>query len=290
MPNDPKPALTIVSCPKAFKEDSNRLQRNAIRSWTLLVPKPEIILIGDDAGTAEICAEFKLRHVPEVKRNASNIPFVDDVFYLAQCHATADYLLYVNADIILTNPILDAFSIVKSRFDQFLMIQERVGIHVDGYLPYDEECYRMLEELNKQNVRHGGIDAFLYPKTLLPHVPPFYLGRMHWDHWLLHEAVETDIPLIDTSPFIQIFHQEHGYNYQVNNENPEVLYNAAIAAELGYYMNPVLKRGSANWELTETGELRPVARQQLTPSQREEMLKNQREVLEAWKQHQQHSN
>ena len=40
--------LTIFSCPKPFRGHFGMIQRNAIRSWTLLKPTPDVILIGDE--------------------------------------------------------------------------------------------------------------------------------------------------------------------------------------------------------------------------------------------------
>ena len=58
------PMLTILSTPKAFTGLFAVIQRNAIESWTKLEPRPEIILFGRDAGTAEICDELGLRPRP----------------------------------------------------------------------------------------------------------------------------------------------------------------------------------------------------------------------------------
>ncbi len=62
--------LTIFSCHKAFHGHFNTIQRNAIKSWTLLRPKPEIFLIGDDEGTAEVCRESDL---PPLNRPSINV-------------------------------------------------------------------------------------------------------------------------------------------------------------------------------------------------------------------------
>src|SRR5215510_12506337 len=61
--------LTIFATPKPFRSHIAVIQRNAIRSWTLLRPACEIILMGNDEGTAEIAAEFGLRYVPDIARN-----------------------------------------------------------------------------------------------------------------------------------------------------------------------------------------------------------------------------
>src|SRR5712691_10486867 len=61
--------LTIFATPKPFRGHIAVIQRNAIRSWTLLRPACEIILMGNDGGTADIAAEFGVRYVPDVARN-----------------------------------------------------------------------------------------------------------------------------------------------------------------------------------------------------------------------------
>lgn len=53
--------ITIFSTPKPFRGHFEIIQRNAIQSWLRLRPGCEIILLGNDEGTAE----FNLRHVAE---------------------------------------------------------------------------------------------------------------------------------------------------------------------------------------------------------------------------------
>jgi hypothetical protein len=50
-------------------------------------PRPEIILLGDDAGTADICAEFGLIHIPDVAQTPHGKPDVSDLFAKAQAAA-----------------------------------------------------------------------------------------------------------------------------------------------------------------------------------------------------------
>ena len=63
--------LTLFSTPKPFRGHIGVIQRNALKSWTLLHPDVEIILFGDDEGTADICRELGLQHEPHVERSAS---------------------------------------------------------------------------------------------------------------------------------------------------------------------------------------------------------------------------
>ncbi len=54
--------ITFFATGKAFQGHNGIIQRNALKSWTLLHPGVEVILFGDDDGAAEVCGEFGLRH------------------------------------------------------------------------------------------------------------------------------------------------------------------------------------------------------------------------------------
>jgi hypothetical protein len=60
--------ITIFSTPKAFVGHIDMIQRNAIQSWQRLHPDIEIILVGDDAGPAEVSGELGIRHIQTVAK------------------------------------------------------------------------------------------------------------------------------------------------------------------------------------------------------------------------------
>ena len=70
--------LTFFTTAKPFEGHIGIIQRNAIRSWQKLHPDVEIILMGDDAGAAEVCAEMGLRHIPKVRRNKYGTKYLGD--------------------------------------------------------------------------------------------------------------------------------------------------------------------------------------------------------------------
>src|SRR5436190_8087126 len=94
------PRLTIFSTLKPLRGQAAIHQRNAVTTWTLLRPRPEVILFGDEEGVAELCAELGLRHVPEVRRSEHGTPLISDLFGRAQRLARADLLCFVNGDIV----------------------------------------------------------------------------------------------------------------------------------------------------------------------------------------------
>src|SRR6202047_4451945 len=93
--------LTLFTTGKAFTGRSGVIQRNALKSWTLLHPDVEVILFGDDAGAAETARELGLRHEPRVERNRFGSKRLDYLFARAQELARHEVLCYSNCDIIL---------------------------------------------------------------------------------------------------------------------------------------------------------------------------------------------
>jgi len=94
---------------------AGNIQSNAVKSWTLLDPRPDIILFGDDKGTAEIAQELGVRHVTEMDRNEHRLPFVNKLFHHAQKISCADLFMYTNADIMFTNELSHAVSMLLEK-------------------------------------------------------------------------------------------------------------------------------------------------------------------------------
>ena len=117
--------ITFFTTAKPFKGHNGVIQRNALKSWTLLHPEVEVIVFGDEAGVAEVCAELGLRHERHVERHESGLKYVRYLFEQAQKMARHDYLGYVNCDIILLRDFADAFQRVRSQLAKFLMIGRR---------------------------------------------------------------------------------------------------------------------------------------------------------------------
>jgi hypothetical protein len=208
--------LTIFATPKPFRGHIAVIQRNAIRSWTLLRPACEIILMGKDDGTAEIAAEFGLQHVPDIARNTSGTPLVSDLFKQAQQLSVRDLFCYVNSDIILMSDFMQALQRVIDRKSRFLLVGHRWNLEVKELLEFKPDW----EEKLRNQVRKLGtlagvmsIDFFVFPRDLLGEIPPFAVGRPTWDNWMLYRARSLSVPLIDATPVLMAVHQNHDYSH-----------------------------------------------------------------------------
>ena len=106
--------LTIFTLPKPFEDIYEVIQRNAIRSWTLLKPKPEILLFEDEKNTTKkVAEEFSIGYITDVKKNEFGTPLINDIFEKAQEVAKNDILVYVNADIILISNFIKSIKQIK---------------------------------------------------------------------------------------------------------------------------------------------------------------------------------
>jgi hypothetical protein len=231
--------FTLFSCPKPFHNHIGVIQRNAIHSWTLLRPNCEIILLGDEEGTAEIAAEFDLRHEPKVARNEFGTPLVNDLFAKAEHLAAHDILCYVSTDMILMQYFMRAVQQVASRKSRFLMVGRRWN--VDLREPWDFSAPDWEAKLRVHAREHGelfsewGIDYFVFPRGLFGNLLPFALGRSFWDNWLLYRARRKWTAVVDATHDVMVVHQNHdhgqfGRNKEAVWESPEGQYNRELAS------------------------------------------------------------
>lgn len=209
--------ITIFAMPKPFEGHIGVIQRNAISSWTRLSPRPEIILFGDETGTADFAREFGLRHIAQIRRNEKTTPYLDDLFAQAQAAASFPIMAYINSDIILFDEFERAIESVAAWRPQFLMAGRRCDI--DLTVPIDFSAGDWERNLRDDVTRRGKkrsaswIDYFVFPRGMYREVPPMLIGRMWWDNWLVWKAAEIGAPVVDASPRVLAVHQNHPYPY-----------------------------------------------------------------------------
>jgi hypothetical protein len=210
--------VTFFTTAKAFRGHSAVIQRNALKSWTLLHRDVEVILFGDDAGAAEAAKELRLRHEPHVERNAYGTKRLDYLFGRAETLAAYDLLCYVNCDIILLSDFLDALKRVQAIRQEFLMIGRRWDTGITEPLDFSSAEWesRLRDFVGKEGQRRSAewIDYFAFRQgTFGGRIPPFVVGRVHWDNWLVWKAMSLGRPVIDASDEVMAVHQNHDYGY-----------------------------------------------------------------------------
>ena len=229
-------SITLFSAPKPFTNPHIALiQRNAIKSWTLL-PDVEVILLGDEIGLADAAREFGVTHVPSVKRSENGAPLISSMFQLARQHGHGDLLCIVNADMILMPDFVEAARRSRLQRDQFVLLSQRWDMDVTQPLEFTtgwESRLRNTVHATASLHRPAGSDFFLFPKSCYTDIPDFIIGRAGWDNWMIYKARKEGWPVIDCTPSVMIVHQNHDYSHlpggMPHYEHPDTNENIRLA-------------------------------------------------------------
>lgn len=210
--------LTIFSIPKPFLGHIDIIQRNAIKSWTLLHPGVEVILFGEEEGVANAARELGVRHEPHVNRNEFGTPLLDSVFDRAQEMARHSTVCYVNCDIVLMNDFCAAASSVAAWRNQFLVAGQRWDTDITESIDFSQPDWR--ERVRNLALRTNRqrppcwIDYFIFPRGQYYHkLPPFAVGRPGWDQWMIWYTRSARNAVVDASRSVVAVHQNHDYSH-----------------------------------------------------------------------------
>jgi hypothetical protein len=234
--------ITFFSAPKPFTDPHiATIQRNALKSWTLL-PDVEILLIGDEAGLAEVADEMGVKHLPDVECSPSGAPLISSMFHLARENSESDLLCIINTDMILMPDFVDAAR--RSRFplrghvqrERFVLLSQRWDLDVTEPIDFSDGWVdRQSSIVHRQGSLHrpAGSDFFLFPKSCYTEVPDFAIGRAGWDNWMIYKARQENWPVIDCTPSLMIIHQNHDYSHLPDGKShythPETDENTRLA-------------------------------------------------------------
>ncbi|HEX6269747.1 MAG TPA: hypothetical protein VFZ43_05900 [Anaerolineales bacterium] len=236
------PLITIFSAPKPFTDAHiATIQRNAIKSWTLL-PDVEVILLGEETGLAQAAHELGVKHIPNVTRNQSDTPLISSMFQLARENSNSELLCIINADMILMPDFVAAArrsrlrSPRRGQRDKFVLLSQRWDLDITAPLEFAPGWERQLGSTVRtqgQLHRPAGSDFFLFPKSCYQDVPDFAIGRAGWDNWMIYKARKEKWPVIDCTPSVMVIHQNHDYGHlpggMSHHEHPDTNENIRLA-------------------------------------------------------------
>jgi hypothetical protein len=231
------PLITLFSAPKPFTDPHiATIQRNALKSWTLL-PEVEVILLGEETGLAEAARELGVRHISDVQCNDNGTPLISSMFQLARENSNSDLLCIINADMLLMSDFVEVASRSRLWRDKcFVLLSQRWDLDVTGPIEFTEGWEnRLLSIVHRQGSLHrpAGSDYFLFPRSCYTDVPDFTIGRAGWDNWMIYKARRERWPVIDCTPSVMIVHQNHDYRHlpggKPHYEHPDSNENIRLA-------------------------------------------------------------
>ena len=212
--------LTIFTIPKAFEGRIGPIQFNAIGSWLRLQPACEVLLFGDEDGTAEAAAQLGVRHVPGIECSEHGTPLVSSALHLAEKLSSRDLFCYVNADIILVSDFVRSLAHVEVK--PFLVVGRRWDTDLEGAIDFNNPSWesKLLEHVHSNGVLHRphGLDYFVFPHGLFEDMPAFVIGRVGWDNWMVLHARLAQVPVVDATRSITAIHQNHDYSHLPGGE------------------------------------------------------------------------
>lgn len=228
--------ITLFSAPKPFTNPHiAMIQRNAIKSWTLL-PDVDVILLGEEEGLADAASELGVRHIATVERNANGVPLISSMFKLARENSNSDLLCIINADMVLMPDFVEAAKQSVKLKDKFVLLSQRWDLDVTAPLDFSGDWSRGLRsKVNGQGQLHrpAGSDFFLFPRSCYADIPTFTIGRAGWDNWMIYKARKENWAVIDCTPSVMIVHQNHDYSHlpgaKPHYDHPETNENIRLA-------------------------------------------------------------
>ena len=234
---------TVFITPRDFTGDAGRAQRRAIRSWTLLRPRPRIVLMvrpltrcapaaaptpmqGSGVGYGEICREFQCTVDPRIDLNLVGMPLAGSLLATAEA-APTDVSIIINSDILLSQSFVEALAKASAHFQDFFMTGARFDL--EDLPPHLEPSHSTWNTahfdsyVREYGVLHtaGGADYFAWNNRLgadrtpliLGHMPPFIRGKSKFDNWFVHEVVQGGFrEAIDGTGYVVAAHVKHGYD------------------------------------------------------------------------------
>ncbi len=233
--------ITLFTIPRPFRGHMATIQRNAIQSWLQLRPACEIVLLGDDEGTADVAREFGLHHIPNVACNEYGTPLLNSLFELAQAAASYPLLAYVNADIILLSDFVAA--VRRIPFRRFVMVGQRWNLDLSQPWDFSRPNWeaQLRACLSGRGVLHAScaMDYFVFSAGLWGTIPPFAIGRTVWDNWLIYRARARGAAVIDATRVVTVVHQNHDYAHAASSseevwKGPEAQRNLELAGGQSY--------------------------------------------------------
>lgn len=244
--------VTIFSTCRSFLHPKfGLIQRNAIQSWLLITPKPEILIMGNEPGSKEICEEFGLIHVPDIEITELGTPIISSMFAKAEEMATHDTLCLVSSDILFFDDAMIAVERLRERFRYFMGGVHRYDKNFDQPIDFNDPNWREVVKKDIQLGHPGCGDFFLIRKgTYRNGILPFSIGRASVDNWLVYESTRLGCS-VDMTKVVRIVHQNHDHSHipgdmagMVNGE--EFKKNRAIAGK-----TVSMEIANSTWIMTE---------------------------------------
>ncbi|KAI8811860.1 nucleotide-diphospho-sugar transferase-domain-containing protein [Cladochytrium replicatum] len=249
--------VTFYTIPKPFTTAPGQQER-AMASWMHLPLKVKIVLVPSaDSDLAEMSKVAKSvgGRMEQVGLDPFGNVLQDALFTLASRNSDSDIVVVINADIILSSDFASALLHANDQFpapERFFFVGARSDMatipEFQG-LNYTDTNY-FAEFFTSKPAReailhsYGGVDYYAWRPQGDPYVaaiggaiPPFTYGRGKVDNWVVKQAMNNKVPVIDASLAVLALHLPHGYAGSTSGDDTPLKVNAGKVSYKNYWVS-----------------------------------------------------
>lgn len=203
--------ITIYSTFRSFEHERYcEIQLDAFRSWVKLDPKPQVIIMGDEPGTARICRNNNFLHIPKIRSSKAGTPYVNSLIETAEKHAENDIMLLVSGDIIIGQETIDIAKAAKKQLDEFCVCARKIHVAKRRNGSFKHERWATWQ---------AG-DYWLHTKGFYSGMPDFLIGRHLVERWMYRHACNKN-GLVDATGLATVYHQNHPRDFKPKNKEKD---------------------------------------------------------------------
>lgn len=182
-------------------------------------------------------------HCKNTKYNLASVACLIRTFVSV---ASTEYVVFMNADIVIFNSFMDSLALVISHYydENFLMIGQRRRARRD--ISRDERFeYLECESLSWKLEGGYALDYFAFRRDDRIHhkMPPMLIGNWRWDSVLATMYYAENVSVIDATETTPVWHQKPYEQWINHTSRPGSAYNSDIATK---FMQEDLLFGSTN--------------------------------------------
>lgn len=201
--------ITVFTSPRAMNGLFSVIQSNAFNNWKSLCPGVEIMIFGNEEGIKEVCDKYGFLHIPFIPLNKEGLPYIKDLFRIANELARNNILMYSNADILFGKRFIEVIDFLKKQIS-FLAVGQRYDVDVCSTIVFDDDWER---DLKTRAILHAPTakDYFIFTKNYFTDsfFRDFVIARPGWDDFFVHHSIMKNKNIIDLSKVLDVFHQNH---------------------------------------------------------------------------------
>ena len=216
-PNCPRPIMTLSTSFKPTLKKAD-LYRRTLKNWANLLPfvQPVLFKVANEEANEDLLNEARklgwmIEDVPEMGVN-STLPVLKSIFLKAAQINKSPFYGFANGDILFPSGLIETLCFLHEGIPwaRYLLTARRINVNLT-YIPDSFANDQMVNMVRKKGRLFipNAIDLFVVSANSYPwhKVPPFVIGRIVFDNWLIANGLLNNISIVDITRTVPLLHQ-----------------------------------------------------------------------------------